>query len=458
LGEARLDKKRPKQGRQQDLKRYLPPKITDTGLLTDVKVAKAKYVALHSEGDKNTGKLLLNRLPDRDGLYLAISPPYQGKQDEPFGSKVWRYDFRFPPTAQGKRQCLTYGRYPEMSLAHARERHLEARRAIAEGINPAESKQQRKSALIAAQWNLYEMIGAKWFDAEKVGKSKSWCDNNARWLKAVNKKLGSRTIGSITHDDVLSAVRPLEEAGYSFSAERARQQIAQVFIYAIKKRLHGGGNPARDLKGEIKVPEHKNHRHIKAREIPEFLKAVDQSNGAEQTKIASRLLLLTIVRKQELLAAKRSELDLEGALWEIPGERMKNGTPHLVPLSPQAVVCFKRQMDSSRGEYVFPNSKRPGKPMGLNTLNVFFGRIGFGDKLTPHGLRSVASTELNGSGAFRPDVIERQLSHVERNKVRAAYNKADLLDERRRLMNYWADFADRICEGKADNDNTNKAA
>jgi hypothetical protein len=170
---------------------------------------------------------------------------------------------------------------------------LDARKAIANGINPAEQKQHGKRAMLAAHGNVYEVIAAKWFEAEKAAKSKSWIDNNERWLKLVNKTLGKKPIGSIAHDDCYNAVRPLEEQGYAFSAERARQQIAQVFAFAIRKRLHSGGNPARDLKGEIKVPEHKNNVHIKAREIPEFLKAVDGSSAASQTKIASRLLLLT---------------------------------------------------------------------------------------------------------------------------------------------------------------------
>jgi integrase len=412
-------------------------------MLTDVAVFKLK----HSGGDA------IEKHSDRDGLYLAVSRPPKHDPKARYGSKTWRYEYRFPPTTTGKRQTLTYGRYPDLSLADAREKHLAARRAIADGKNPAEQKQNQKLSMLSALGNVYESIAVKWFESERAGKSKSWIENNDRWLKLVNKTIGTKPIGAIGHDDVYQAVRPLEEQGYAHSAERARQQIAQVFTYAIRKRLHSGGNIARDLKGEIRIPEHVNNRHIKAKEIPDFLKAVDGSKAAEQTKIASRLLLLTIVRKQELLAAKRSELDLDGAIWEIPAERMKNKTPHLVPLSRQAVELFRRQMESSAGEYVFPSLTRPGKPMGLSTLNVFFDRIGIGEKLTPHGLRSVASTALNGSGAFRVDVIERQLSHVERNKVRNAYNKADYLDERRRMMTYWADYVYQVGAGKPDENN-----
>ena len=418
-------------------------------MLTDVKVAKLRY-----ESTRDSAKLKIEKHPDRDGLYLAVSPPHKNDPKATYGSKVWRYEYRWPPTTNGKRQTLTYGKYPELSLAEAREKHLEARKAISNGANPAESKQIQKRALLTALGNTYESIAAKWFENENAGKSKSWSDNNARWLKEINKKIGHKAIGSVTHNDCYNAVRPLEDQGFAFSAERARQQIAKVFAYAIRKRLHSGGNPARDLTGEIKVPEHKNNAHIKASEIPEFLKSVDASKGAEQTKIASRLLLLTMVRKQELLAAKKSELDLQAAVWEIPAERMKNRITHLVPLSRQAIALFKRQLEiACDGEYLFPNTQRPGKHAGLSTLNVFFDRIGYADKLTPHGLRSVASTELNGCGAFRAEVIERQLSHIERNKIRGAYNKADYLEERKRLMAHWSDFVDRLCDGQPEEKN-----
>ncbi len=412
-------------------------------MLTDVRVAKLKY-----EGERGD-KLRIEKHPDRDGLYLAVSPPRKDDPRATYGSKVWRYEFRWPPTAAGKRQTLTYGKYPELSLAEAREKHLEARKTLANGANPAEQKQEQKRARLEALGNTYGSIAAKWYEVESQGKSKAWKGNHKRWLDVVNKKLEHRPIGSINEDDVIAAIRPFEDDGFVFSADRARAQVAQVFAYAIRKRLHSGNNPAANVKGEIRVPEHKNNAHIKAKEIPEFLKAVDSANyRADQSKRATRLLLLTFTRKQELLAAKWGEIDLDGAVWEIPAERMKNRLPHIVPLSRQAVELFKQQRETSKGDYVFPNTQKRGKHVGLSTLNVFFDRIGYtGDRLTPHGLRAVASTELNGSGAFRGEVIEIQLSHRERNKVRASYNKADYLEERKRLMQFWADRVDQLCAG-----------
>jgi integrase len=413
-------------------------------MLSDLKVAKLKYKG------KRTNKLRVQKHPDRDGLYLAVTPAHKNNPQATYGSKVWRWDFRFPPSAKGERFTLTYGKYPDLSLAEARAKHIAARKAVANKINPAKQKQAEKQSELKELGNTYGKVSAKWFEAEKEGKSKSWCDNNERWLKITEKRLGTKPLASITDDDVTEALKPLEDAGNAYSAARALQQVSKIFEFARRKPWRfTGTNPTVTLRGQIKVPSHKGHSHIKEQEIPEFLRAVDASKGAEQTKIATRLLMLTFVRKQELLAAKKSELDLERGIFEIPAERMKNKVPHLVPLSTQAVQLFKRQLEiAGGGEYVFPNVQRPKKHAGLSTLNVFFNRLGYQDRLTPHGLRSVASTKLNGTRKFSGDVIERQLSHIELNKIRGSYNKADWLEIRAEMMQFWADHLDRLCKGE----------
>lgn len=407
--------------------------------LTALGVEKARYTPIQSKGGKNPGALLGNRIPDPEyaGLYVFIAPT---------GAKSFRFDFRFPPKANGARQCLTYGQFPVMTLAEAREKHREAKRDLAAGLNPAAKKQASKRAILTTLENTYERISARWYELESQGKSKSWQDNATRWLKVTTDAFGAKPIQNVSADDITAALETILEAGNAFSAERIRQQTAKIFNYAARKRLFVGLNPADELRGEIKVPAHKNNIHIKEHEIPEFLSAVEKSKAAEQTKIAAKLLLLTFVRKQELLAAKRRELDLDGNTWEIPGERMKNRLPHIVPLSTQAADLFRRMFAASSGEYVFPSLTRPGKHAGLSTLNVFFDRIGFADRLTPHGLRAVASTKLNGTRRFAGDVIELQLSHRERNAVRGAYNKTDHLQERVAMMQFWADQIDQLCQ------------
>jgi len=414
-------------------------------MLSDIKVAKLKFAG------SREGKL--QKHADRDGLYLAVSPPHKDNPQSGYGSKAWRWDFRFPPSAKGERFTLTYGKYPDLTLAEAREEHAKARKAVANGINPAKQKQDQKHAMVTELEKVFEKVAAAWFEAEKPGKSPSWIGNAQRWLTATNKVIGGKSIASVIDDDVEAAVKSLVDAGNLSSARRAVRQIGQIYEFARRKPWRFTGvNPTVTVK--IVPPKEQNHQHIKESEIPEFLKAVDQSAGAEQTKIATRLLVLTFVRKQELLGAKKTELDLERGMWEIPAARMKNDFPHLVPLSRQAVALLKRQLESAgNSEYVFPNLVRPRKHAGLSTLNRFFDRIGFADRLSPHGLRSVASTKLNGTRKFSGDVIERQLSHLEISKIRGAYNKAEWLEVRAEMMQFWADHVDRLCDGKPEETN-----
>jgi integrase len=419
--------------------------------LTPVGVKKTPYKEIRSKGGKNPGALLGNRIPDREypGLYLFISP---------HGAKSFRFDFRFPKTAQGSRQCLTYGQYPIVSLAEAREKHREAKRDLEAGINPAAKKQETRRATVASSANTYEKVAARWYDYEekkkspKTGfpKSQAWKDNNSRWLKLAIDAFGKKPINAVSQDDVRAAYSGFIDEGNYFSAERVREQIARVFLFAAKKRIFHGANPAEEAEGEISVPGHKGNAHIKENEIPEFLSAVDKSRADPQTKRAAKLLLLAFVRKKELLAMKRTELDLSGGIWEIPAERMKNRLPHIVPLSKQVKDLFQSQLDTVEdGNFVFPSLTKPGTHAGLSTLNVFFDRIGFSGRLTPHGLRSVASTKLNGTRRFAGDVIELQLSHRESNSTRRTYNKSDHLEERSAMMQFWADFVDQLCQPKA---------
>lgn len=419
-------------------------------MLSDLKVAKLKYKPTRSNGDANPGKLLLNRHPDRDGLYLAISPPHKDAPQSGYGSKTWRFDFRFPPSARGQRQCLTYGKYPDLSLAMAREKHLAARRALAEGRNPAEEKRTAKTQAIASLSNTYEAVSASWFESAKKGKSESWAVNNSRWSATANKVIGRKPLANISSDDVFAILREVEANGYAWSAERVRCQVAAVFSHAIRKRLYAGANPADALRGEIKVPDAKNNPFLRESELPDFLKTVDGSDADDNTKAAARVLLHTFTRKMELLAARWSEVDLVGATWEIPAERMKNGIAHLVPLSRQVVEEFSKLKAKAKGEFIFPNPRRPGVCMGRSTLNNLIEKLGYTGRLSPHGLRSIASTALNQSG-FRGDVIERQLSHVEKNQVRASYNKADYWPDRVRMMQFWSDRIDQLCSGEVAN-------
>jgi integrase len=391
-------------------------------MLTDTKARAAK-------ASRKTYKLT-----DRDGLYLFITPT---------GAKSWRYDYRIA----GVRQTLTFGRYPDISLTVARDRLAEARRKVAQGISPAEVKQAGKAEAKIARANTVQALGKGWYQARSTSRSKSWCDNARRFLEQdIYLALGNKPIRDVTADDVERLVRKVAEKRGAKSAHYMRLTLAGLFK-SLPRSLNAG-NPARDAGTVIELPRAKpKGRPISAKEIPAFLEAADRYPGRPQTKLAIRLLMLTFTRKRELIEATWSEIDLERAQWVIGAERMKMDKPHIVPLSCQAIECFKRLKElAGDSDYVFPNLGDPRKPMGASTLNKAFDEFGYGGRFTPHGARSTASTLLNSQG-WSADAIERQLAHTERDLVRAAYNHADYMEERRKMMQGWADYLDGLASG-----------
>lgn len=391
-------------------------------MLTDTKVKAAKP------------KSKPYKLADRDGLYLYVATS---------GAKSWRYDYRLA----GARETLTIGLYPDVSLTHARDELAGARRLVARGESPARAKQESRAKARTARANTVQAFGEKWYDAKAPHRSKSWCDNAKRWLEQdIYPVLGNRPIADVTTDDVERLVRSVAEKRGASSARYARLTLAQVFK-SLPQDLRLG-NPARDVGAVIEVPKSKpKGRPLTAKEIPAFLDAIDGYPAQPGTKLATRLLMLTFVRKLELIHAPWDELDLKRAEWVISAERMKMDKPHIIPLSRQAVACFARLQELACGSsFVFPNNSDPKRPMSGSTLNVLFNRAGWAGRFTPHGVRSTASTALNAQG-WSADAIERQLAHTERDLVRAAYNHADFLDERRRMMQAWADYVDGLCSG-----------
>jgi integrase len=256
-------------------------------------------------------------------------------------------------------------------------------------------------------------------------------------------KLGSRPIADIVAPDLLAVARVIEERGANDIAHRAMQTAGQIFTYAIVTG-RADRNPATDLRGALKPLRKKHHAHLSAKELPEFLQAVETFDGSLQTKLALKLLLLTFVRTSELRCAEWKEIDLDKAEWRIPAERMKMRDPHIVPLSRQAVEVLRElQKLTSQWPRVFPNQHKPAGFMSQNTIIFAIYRMGYHSRLTGHGIRGTASTILNENG-FAPDVIERQLAHAERNGVRAAYNHAQYLPERKKMMGWWGNYLDRV--------------
>jgi integrase len=258
--------------------------------------------------------------------------------------------------------------------------------------------------------------------------------------------LGERPISAITAPEILKFLRVIEARGTLDTARRVMQMTGQIFRYGIATG-RAERNPVPDLKGALKTPVVRHHAYLNAKELPDFLRALDSYDGTPLTKLALRLLLLTFVRTTELRGAEWKEIDLENSLWRIPAERMKANSAHLVPLSRQAVgVLRELQKLSGSRQHVFPNGHKPSDFMSENTMLFALYRMGYHSRATGHGFRSTASTVLNEHG-FPPDVIERQLAHGERDKVRAAYNHAQYLPERRKMMQWWADYLDTFSPG-----------
>lgn len=369
------------------------------------------------------------KLSDSGGLFLLVQPS---------GSKWWRYKYRIA----GKEKLLALGSYPETSLADARERHFQARKMVAAGNDPGEAKRQAKRVASTKAGNTFESVAQEWLKQNSHKWSSSYADDVENRLgNHVFPTLGPRAISEISTADILDVLRVIESSGALDMAHRMMQTCGQVYRYAvITGRVDR--NPVLDLRGALKAPVRKNHSYLKADELPEYLQKLEVYDGDLQTKLALKLILLTFVRTTELRGSEWTEINFDDAEWRIPPERMKMKDLHIVPLSTQAISVLEelKKLTGNR-KYLFPNQHNPLAFMSENTVLFALYRMGYHSKATGHGFRATASTILNEHG-FHADVIERQLAHVERNKVRAAYNHAEYLPERRKMMQWWADYLD----------------
>jgi integrase len=375
------------------------------------------------------------KIADGEGLFLLVAPS---------GSKYWRLKYFFAR----KEKLLALGVYPEVSLTDARERRAQARKVLAAGNDPAEAKKEARRLTALSRANAFETIAHEWHQKRKH----EWAESSAattlaRLEQHLLPKLGPRPIAEITAPEVLSVLRVVEARGTLETARRVMQICAQVFMYAIATG-RAERNPVPDLRGALKTPVVKHRPYLRESELPVYLKRLARYDGDPLTMLALRLLLLTFVRSVELRAARWDEIDWDKAEWRIPAERMKMKELHIVPLARQTVAVLRElQRHSGNREHLFPNQHNPAAYMSENTVLYALYRMGYHSRATGHGFRSTASTILNEHG-FRPDVIERQLAHTERNAVRAAYNHAQYLPERRKMMQWWADYLERAAAKK----------
>ncbi len=369
------------------------------------------------------------KLADKGGLYLLIHPS---------GGMWWRYKYRFA----GKEKLLALGAYPDVSLADARDRHEQARKSVAAGRDPGEAKKIAKQLTITRHENNFEAVAREWHTKRSHTWTQKYASSALRRLEAdIFPKLGNRPIAEIAPPEMLTALRAIESRGAHDLAHRVQQVCGQIFTYAIVTG-RAERNPVNDLRGALTPTVKKHNAYLKADELPKFLHKLDGYDGL-QTKLAVKFLLLTFVRTGEMRGAKWSEIDFKKAEWRIPAERMKMRDPHIVPLSKQAIAVLEELKPlTGHWEHVFPNQHKPQGQMSENTVLYALYRMGYHGKSTGHGFRATASTILNEHG-FKPDVIERQLAHAERNGVRKAYNHAQYLPERREMMQWWGDYLDK---------------
>jgi integrase len=385
------------------------------------------------------------KLTDGRGLCLLVSPA---------GGKLWRWRYRF----EGKEKMMAFGEYPMVSIKEARELHFEARKILAAGIDPmaerkaeAEGKQKEIEARDRESENSFENVARKWWDWWAVGKSPRHADYVLRRLEAdVFPSFGHKFINAVTAADIRKLMLTIEGRGARDVAKRAHEMTGQVFRYAIAHDI-ADRNPAADFKPRDILAEAKeeNFARVDAKDLPELLLKMESYDGDALTRLAMRLMAYTFVRTSELIGSEWSEFDLDDARWDVPAERMKMDTPHVVPLARQSVGILRAlSLLTANGRLVFPGANDKQKPMSNNTILFALYRLGYKGRMTGHGFRGLASTILHENG-FEDEHVELQLAHLKRNKVAAAYNHAKYLNQRKTMMQWWADYLDaQLAKGR----------
>ena len=375
------------------------------------------------------------KLFDGGGLFLLITPT---------GGKLWRLKYRFG----GIEKLLAIGAYPQISLAEARQKRDQAIALMLNGVDPSDTKKAQKAAG-NQEAETFEVIAREWHTKFSASWAASHGGKIIRRLELyVFPWLGDRPIKSITAPDLLTVLRRIEAKGTLETAHRTQQNCGQVFRYAVATG-RAERDPSGDLRGAIPPSAGKHFASITdPKEIAGLLRSIDDYRGSIVSRCALQLAPLVFVRPGELRHAEWSEINLETAEWRIPAEKMKAGVLHIVPLSRQALSVLREIHPlTGSGRYVFPSPRTDSRPMSANAILSALRRMGFAkDEMSGHGFRSMASTLLNEQGWNR-DAIERQLAHAERNSVRAAYNYAEFMPERKKMMQAWADYLDSIKAG-----------
>ena len=392
--------------------------------LTDVQIRSLK------PADK------LYKVTDERGLYLEVTSN---------GSKLWRYKYAY----MGKDKRIALGRYPEVGLAEARRRRLEARENLDNGIDPLADRKREKLIAVYQAANTFGDMAKEYLEKMVGDRRAETTITKAHWLLEQLKPIADRPITGLKPVDVLAALKRLEAHGKHETARRCRSFASRVFRYAVATG-RGETDPTVMLRGALVVPRTTHHAALlEPKDVGELLRAIDGYSGHKVTRIAMQVAPHVMSRPGELRMALWSEFDIGEAIWKVPAERMKMRRPHMVPLS-QQVLAYLEELRPLTGPdgYVFPAFHTWKRPLSENTMNQAFRRMGYGvGEITPHGLRTTASTLLNESGKWSADAIERSLAHADKDAVRGIYNRGKYWEERVAMHQWWSDYLDHLRSG-----------
>ncbi|GGY39227.1 integrase [Bacterioplanes sanyensis] len=381
----------------------------------------------HAAAKNAAAKAKDYKLFDEKGLFLLVKKS---------GAKYWRLKYRI----NGKEKLLAIGVYPEVTLKQAREKAFAARQLIQQGDDPVAEKQAQRQAAATAALHTFEPLARRWHELN----TPRWTPRYAlKVMQMLERRifpfLGQQDVSSISGADVLAVLRRMEDDGVRETTRKVKTYLEHIFTYALAEGIVKD-NPVPGITHALKaLPPAQHQRSLPFEDMPAFLAAIEADSAHPIVKLGLKLVILTMTRTGEVRFGRWDEIDWDKRLWCIPAARMKMRSDHIIPLSDAAIQVLRElQKHTGKSHYLVRSPNNVTKPLSENAFLLLIKRIGYQSKTTTHGLRATASTVLNEAG-FRPDVIEKQLAHEERNQVRKAYNRALYLEERRQMLQWWAD-------------------
>lgn len=392
--------------------------------LTDTEIKAAK--------SKDTDYLLY----DGDGLTLLVKHS---------GSKLWQFRYYRPFTKQRTKQ--SFGSYPSVTLSDARRLRAESRALLAKDIDPQEHQEEKVRNSLEAKTNTFMMVAERWLGVKKNSVTEDYAKDIWRSLERdIFPVIGDVSVTDIKAHTLVKAVQPVQARGALETVRRLCQRINEVMIFAQNTGLIDAV-PSINIGKAFEKPQKKNMPSIRPDQLPQLMQTMRTASISLSTRCLFMWQLLTITRPAEAAEARWEEVDMDSREWKIPASRMKMNREHTIPLSDEAIAVLEIMKPlSGNREFIFPSRLKPTQSMNSQTVNASLKRAGFGGILVSHGLRSIASTALNEQG-FPPDVIEAALAHVDKNEVRRAYNRSDYLEQRRPMMQWWANFVNSADKG-----------